>query len=345
MVKRAAAPAYDVLDEAAVIAELTHEFGDDAASLGKPVAARDYISTQCASLDMAIGRPGIPVGAITNIYGKEASGKSTLTYHVLAETQRRGGFAVLYDSEGAYDYDRGARIGLDFDKLIMLEPANLEQAFDQIVKIIRTVSVPQPETLITIALDSVAGAPAKAQLEGNFGDSHPAAQARAVSQALPVLSPLIRSTKTALLLVNQLRATLPIGPMGGYGGPKDTQIAEGSIRYWSHLRLHFQQSGTVPAGEKESPTGIETFAKVIKNKTAPPFRTARFVIDFMHGIDKTAAQLDVAQKIGAVVTRGGWYKYGERSFRADDFAEILAGDEALRQQIANAPLIWLEGPE
>lgn len=325
-------------DEAAIVSLLADEYGEDSVTLGKPVAARDYISTQSASLDFAIGRPGVPVGGITNIFGPEGSGKSTVVDHILAETQARGGYAVLYDSEGAYDIERGSRIGVDYDRLIMLEPQTLERVFDQVDKIITDVSAKRPDALITIALDSVAGAPTKAMLEGNYGDAHPGTQARAVSQALPVLVQKIRRTKTALLLVGQLRAKLEFSPIPGQ--QKETQIAEGSIRYYSHLRMRFQKSGEV--GEKGEPTGIWTHGFIAKNKTAPPYRTTKFIIDFWNGIDRVQSALEVAQRVGLVTLRGGWYKLGETSFRGDEFGKVLADNPALVAMIEKAPELWVE---
>jgi recombination protein RecA len=338
MAAKAAPRPDEEFDEHALVELLAEEYGEETVALGKPVPARDYISTQSASLDYAIGRPGIPVGAVTNIFGPEGSGKSTVVNHILAETQRRGGFAVLYDSEGAYDIERGRRMGIDYERLIMLEPDNLERVFDQVEKIVSDVSQKRPDTLITIAIDSVAGAPTKAMLEGSFGDAHPASQAKAVSQALPVLVQKVRRTQTALILVGQLRAKLEFSPIPGQ--QKETQVAEGSIRYYSHLRLRFQKAGEV--GEKGSPTGIWTLGYTAKNKTAPPFRTAKFIIDFWSGIDKAQSALDVAQKIGLVQMRGGWYRYGDRSFRADDFADVLASSEELQAAIAHAPESWID---
>ncbi len=320
---------------------LVQMLGEENASRGKPVAARDYVSTQCASLDYAIGRPGIPVGAVTNIYGPEASGKSTLAYHLGAETQNRGGFFVLYDSEGAYDYDRAKRIGLDYDEVVMLNPRTLEKVFDQVEEIIKKVSLQDPERLITIVIDSIAGAPAQAMLEGEYGDAHPAAQARAISSAMPRLVPLIATTKTSLVLVGQTRANLEFSP--NPRANKETQIGEGAIRFYSHLRIRTQMAGEI--GEKGEPSGIFTLAYTKKNKTAPPFRTARFEIDFWNGINRMAAALDVAQKIGQVQMRGGWFKYGDVTFRAADFDKVLENAPALQEAIKAAPMHWIEERE
>jgi recombination protein RecA len=320
--------------------ELQGEFGESAASTGKIVEARDYISTQCPLIDYVIGRGGIPTGALTNIYGEEGSGKSTVLYHLLAETIRRGGYAVLYDAEGAYDYERGERIGIDFSKLIFLTPDHIEGAFDEIERILQRVSLRNPDALVLIGIDSIAAAVTKAQIEGSFEESHPAAQARAVSTALPKLLPSIRKTNTALVAVGQLRAKMSIGPSWG-GPPQTTQIAEGSLKYYSFLRMYFRKAGEI--GDKDEPSGIESIVDIRKNKTAPPYRSIRFPIDFLHGIDVVQSKLVLAQKLGLVNAAGGWYKYEDQeSFRSTDFGAVLAKYPDIDEALALAPLLWRE---
>ena len=341
--KRAAKPVLtdtgeDLTPEALAV-ELQTEFGESAASTGKIVEARDYISTQCPLIDYSIGRNGIPTGALTNIYGEEGSGKSTVLYHLLAETILRGGYAILYDAEGAYDYERGERIGIDFSKLIFLTPDHIEGAFDEIEAILNRVSLRNPNALVLIGIDSVAAAVTKAQIEGSYEDSHPAAQARAVSTAMPKLLPSIRKTNTALVVVGQLRAKMSIGP--SWGGPQTTQIAEGSLKYYSFLRMYFRKMGE-PYGDKEAPTGIMSLVDIRKNKTAPPYRTTQFPIDFLHGIDIVQSKLTLAVRLGLVDLRGGWYKYGEDSFRGVDFGDILTKNPDIDEALKLAPLLWRE---
>jgi recombination protein RecA len=323
----------------ALAVELQGEFGESAASTGKIVEARDYISTQCPLIDYVIGRNGIPTGALTNIYGEEGSGKSTVLYHLLAETIRRGGYAVLYDAEGAYDYERGERIGIDFSKLIFLTPDHIEGAFDEIERILQRVSLRNPDALVLIGIDSIAAAVTKAQIEGSFEDSHPAAQARAVSTALPKLLPSIRKTNTALVAVGQLRAKMAIGP--SWGGPQTTQIAEGSLKYYSFLRMYFRKFGEY--GDKDEPVGINAIVDIRKNKTAPPYRSIQFPIDFLHGIDIVQSKLTLAVKLGLVDLRGGWYKYEDQeSFRATDFGDVLQKCPNIDEALALAPMLWRE---
>lgn len=328
----------ETLTPEALAVELQTEFGESAASTGKIIEARDYISTQCPLIDYVIGRNGIPTGAATNIYGEEGSGKSTVLYHLMAEVINRGGYAVLYDAEGAYDYERGQRIGIDFSKLIFLTPDHIEGAFDEIEAIINRVSLRNPDSLVLIGIDSIAAAVTKAQIEGSYEDSHPAAQARAVSQAMPKLLPSIRKTNTALVLVGQLRAKMSIGP--SWGGPQTTQIAEGSLKYYSFLRMYFRKAGEI--GDKDEPSGIESIVEIRKNKTAPPYRTTRFPIDFLYGIDIVQSKLQLAVKLGLVDLRGGWYKYGEDSFRGVDFGDILTKNPDIDEALKLAPLLWRE---
>ncbi len=346
--KREERPEDEVVDAAAITPQyitdsLREEYGADTASIGQITEARDYISTQCATLDFALGRPGIPTAGITNIFGDEASGKSTLGYHLLAETQRRNGIAVLCDYEGAYDFDRGKRIGIKFDDLVMITSPTLDGAFDAIESAMRLIRRSDPNRLICIVLDSLAGAPTKASLEAAYGDILPADKARLVSGSLPKLHAVLRETNTALVLVNQLRAKITMGPV--WGGPKETQTAENSLKFWSSVRIHTAAFGA-PVGDKDAPSGIEVIAHVKKNKCAPPFRQARFIINFWDGIDTAAAKLTLATKLGIVTTGGGWYQYdGNERFRAGAFASTLAKFPEIDEALAKAPLLWMHEEE
>lgn len=335
--KRPEADVSLVLDEEGLVDHLQEKFGEHAAN-ERIEPARNYISTRCASLDYAIGRAGVPVGRVINFYGQEGSSKSTTLYHILAETQHRDGFAVLWDAEGAYDRERGDRMGINFDRLIRITPSNMEEGFDEIVEIVTTVAPRHPDKLITIGVDSVAACVPKAELEGNIGDVNPGIRARVVSTALAKVNEMIKSTQATLILVGQLRNKLEFGGIPG-AGPRYTQIAEQSIKFYSSLRVSFVKVGTV--GDKDEPEGIEVLAKVEKNKVAPPYKKTRFVVTFWDGVDRELAMLDVAEKIGRVHKSGSWYEFDGKKFRASDFVRVLTEAPSLVEEIKAAPERWV----
>ena len=327
-----------------IVSMLRERHGDAAAETGKIVPAREYISTQSAMGDFTIGRGGVPCGRITNIYGQEGSAKSTLGYHCLTECQRRGGTSILYDAEGAWDRERADLIGIDYDSLIVLTPKNMEESFAEIKDIIDHIAHRQPNKLICILYDSIAGGMPQAVLDGTIGDAHPAARARLVSDALPDLNDSIRRTNTALILVGQLRNKLEFGGIPGRG-PKYTQIADQSLKYWSSLRLSFTKVGVI--GEAEAPTGIEVMCYVEKNKVAPPYKRCRFPVMFWDGIDRAKSMLDVAIKIGLVKQVGSWYEVDgyDKKFRGMDFVDVLAAKPDLITAIKAAPELWVKEQE
>jgi recombination protein RecA len=331
------------LTPAELVDYLHEEMDNQSASSGGFVAPRAYISTQCAALDFGIGRPGIPTGGITNIYGDESSGKSTVSYHLLAETQSRDGIAILIDTEAAYDYDRGKRIGVNYDDLVILDPPTLEEAFDEIEAAIIKIRTRNPDRLALVVFDSIAGESTKASLEGSYADIHPADRARIVSGALPRLhQKALKGSNCALVLVNQLRAKIEMGP--SWGGPKMTQVAENSLKFWSSLRIHFRAASApiTTDGRKESEAiGIEVVGEFKKNKIGPNFRKAQFAIKFWDGIDKAGSKLAVAVKVGLVTMGGGWYQIDGDKFRAKDWPEYLRTHPELDSLIAQAPLLWM----
>ncbi len=333
-----------VLTPQEIVNNLREAHGEGAAKAGGLPTARGYISTQCATLDYALGRNGIPTAGITNIFGEESSGKSTVSYHLLAETQRRGGIAILIDSEGAYDYDRGRRIGINYEELIRLEPITLQESFDVIEDAILQIKASDPNRLACVVFDSIAGQTTKAAMEGSYSDIIPADRARVVSQALPKLNQtVLLGSNVALVLVNQLRAKIEMGP--SWGGPKMTQTAEGSLRFWSAVRIHFRAaSAPIRAGTKEDSDaiGIKVTGKIVKNKVAPNFKNAEFEIRFWDGIDKDGAKLGLALKVGIVTMGGGWYVFGERKFRAKEWPEILKANPDIDKMLEAAPLLWME---
>ncbi len=330
------------LTPAELVAYLHEEMDNESASSGGFVPAREYISTQCATLDFGIGRPGVPTGGITNIYGDESSGKSTVGYHLIAETQRRDGIAILIDTEGAYDYDRGKRIGIDYEELVILTPPTLEEAFDEIEAAIIKIRTRNPDRLALVDFDSIAGESTKASLEGSYSDIHPADRARIVSGALPRLhQKALKGSNAALVLVNQLRAKIEMGP--SWGGSKMTQVAENSLKFWSSLRIHFRAANTpitVDARKDSEAIGIDVVGEFKKNKIGPNFKKIQFQIMFWDGINKDAAKLAVAVKVGLVTMGGGWYQVDGTKFRAADWGKYLSEHPEMDKLIGAAPQLW-----
>ena len=300
-----------------------------------------YLDTQCPMLNYIIGRPGVPVGRLTTVIGLEASGKSTLGLHLLAETQRRGGIAVLVDSERRYWKERAERIGIDHDSLVQLIGDTLEESLRLIEHFIIAVRKENDKIPLTIVYDSVAGSPTVADVEASYSDNIPAKHARVLSIAMRRIHPLISRHNVTLVFINQLRNKIQFG--WGGGRPQMVMLGEHPLTYWSSLKIHLQQVQRV--GSTDDPTGIVVAAEILKNTTAPPFRKCQFTIDFMDGIDYVSSALDVALAIGLVEQNRGWFRVqGEdKPFRRDAFGEVLEQRPDLLEEIQKAPLRWMNG--
>jgi recombination protein RecA len=307
----------------------------------------DYISTQCATLDFAIGRPGIPVRRLTVLYGREGSGKSTVAYHILAETQRRNGIAILIDAEHRYSRDRGERIGLDHSRLVTLTPTTMEECFQDIEKIVAYVREEDASRLVCIAIDSLAALPTKKQMEAEIDDAiQPGGAARLVSRELQKITGLISKYDIALVVVNQLRQHIDIS-----GDPRNRErrkvmrnhamIAEGPLVYYGSLFIYFVSIGSL--GEKETPTGITVRADIRKNSIAPEGKRVTFDIDFLRGVDQDGSKLDLLERLGVIERNGAWYAYGGAKFQRRGFSAFLEEHPELEGAISQAPLLWLEG--
>ena len=331
------------LSAADIIAHIKEEYGEDAVRTGIEIHPRSYISTQCAALDYALGIKGVPTSGITNLYGDESSGKSSTSYHILAETQARGGVGILIDTESAWDGERAERIGIVTKDLVRLEPDTLEDGFDEIEDTIRFIRHRDDDRLVCIVYDSVAGGATKASLSGSYADIHPADRARFVSGALPRLHlKSLKNSNVAFILVNQLRDKIEMGPT--WGGKKQTQVAENSIKFWSGVRIHFRATSTpiTVDGKRDSePLGIEVVADVKKNKAGGRANTkAQFQIMYWDGINKTESKLVVAIKTGLVAQGGGWYHCEGDRFRGSQWAAYLKEHPDLEPLLAEAPLLW-----
>ncbi len=282
------------------LASLTKRFGDGAIMcLGEASHLDvDVIPTGSLSLDLALGVGGVPRGRVTEIYGPEGSGKTTLAQHVVAEAQEVGGVAAFIDMEHALDPAYARRCGVDTDALLISQPDTGEQALEIAEALIRSGAVD------VIVVDSVAALVPRAEIEGEMGDSHPGLQARLMSQALRKLSGVIKQSNTALIFTNQLREK--IGVM--FGNPETTSGGR-ALKFYASVRLDIRRVTSIK--ERGELIGTRTRVRVTKNKVAPPFRVAEFDLMYAEGISREGDLLDVAVDLGIVEKRGSYYYYGD----------------------------------
>jgi len=257
----------------------------------------DAIPTGAINLDAAIGVGGIPRGRVTEIYGPESSGKTTLCLHVVANAQRQGGTAAFIDAEHALDTDYAAKLGVDIDKLLVSQPDTGEQAMEICEILVRSGAVD------VIVIDSVAALVPKAEIEGEMGESHMGLQARLMSQALRKLTGAIARSNCPVIFINQLREK--IGVM--FGNPETTTGGK-ALKFYASLRLDIRRIG--PVKEKEDVIGSHVRVKVVKNKVAPPFKQAEFDIMYAEGISHTSLLVDIGAESGIIEKSGAWYSYG-----------------------------------
>src|SRR5687767_13564874 len=259
----------------------------------------DAISTGAINLDAAIGIGGIPRGRVTEIYGPESSGKTTLCLHVVANAQREGGVAAYIDAEHALDTDYARKLGVEVENLLISQPDTGEQALEICEILVRSGAVD------VIVIDSVAALVPKAEIEGDMGDSHVGLQARLMSQALRKLTGAIARSKTSVIFINQLREK--IGVM--FGNPETTTGGK-ALKFYASVRLDIRRIG--PVKEKEDVIGSHVRVKVVKNKVAPPFKQAEFDIMYAEGISHASLVLDIEAESGIIDRWGAWYSYGSQ---------------------------------
>jgi recombination protein RecA len=283
-----------------VIAQIEKQYGQGAImQMDEQSYARIVgIPTGSLSLDIALGGMGVPRGRVTELFGPESSGKTTLALHVIAKAQQTGGVAAFIDAEHALDTTWARRLGVDVSSLLVSQPDTGEQALDIAEMLVRSNSVD------VIVVDSVAALTPKAEIEGEMGDTHVGLQARLMSQAMRKLTGVISKSKTALIFINQIR--MKIGVM--FGNPETTTGGR-ALKFYSSVRIDVRRLATIKEGG--AAVGSRVRARVVKNKIAPPFREAEFDIMFDHGISYEGDLLDLAVAGGVVEKSGAWLNYGD----------------------------------
>jgi recombination protein RecA len=266
----------------------------------RPIVEVPVISTGSIALDKALGIGGIPRGRVTEIFGPESSGKTTLALHAIAEAQKKGGIAAFIDAEHALDTSYARKLGVNCEELLVAQPDTGEQALEIADMLVRSGAID------CLVIDSVAALVPRAEIEGEMGDSHMGLQARLMSQALRKLTGTIGKTNTAVIFINQIR--MKIGVV--FGNP-ETTTGGNALKFYSSVRLDIRRTGAIKEGQDV--VGNRTKVRVVKNKMAPPFKEVEFDIMYGEGISKTGEILDIGVESTVVEKSGSWYSYkGER---------------------------------
>ncbi|MDE2091700.1 MAG: recombinase RecA [Gammaproteobacteria bacterium] len=309
---------------AAALSQIEKQFGKGSVMrLGDHTASRDVevFSTGSLGLDIALGVGGLPRGRVVEIYGPEASGKTTLTLQVIAEVQRKGGTAAFVDAEHALDPTYAGKLGVNVDDLLISQPDTGEQALEIADMLVRSAAVD------VVVVDSVAALTPKAEIEGEMGDSHMGLQARLMSQALRKLTANIKRSNTLVIFINQIR--MKIGVM--FGNP-ETTTGGNALKFYASVRLDIRRIGAIKKGEEV--IGSETRVKVVKNKVAPPFRQAEFEILYGEGISRAGEIIELGVLQNLIEKSGAWYSYKGK--------KIAQGKEAAREYMQQNPEVAAE---
>lgn len=303
---------------AAALGQIEKSYGKGSVmKLGqRPLVEIEAISTGSLGLDLALGIGGLPKGRIIEIFGPESSGKTTLTLHVIAEAQKKGGVCAFIDAEHALDPSYAKKLGVDTNELIISQPDTGEQALEIADTLVRSGAID------VLVIDSVAALVPKAEIEGEMGDSHMGLQARLMSQALRKLTASVSNNNCMIIFINQIR--MKIGVM--FGSP-ETTTGGNALKFYASVRLDIRRIGSIK--DKEEVTGSQTRVKVVKNKVAPPFRTVEFDITYGSGISKEGEMIDLGVKLDLVEKSGAWFSY--------DNTRIGQGRENAKQYLKDHP--------
>ena len=311
----------------AALAQIEKQFGKGSIMrLGEGEVIEDIqvVSTGSLGLDIALGVGGLPRGRVVEIYGPESSGKTTLTLQVIAEMQKVAGTCAFIDAEHALDIQYAQKLGVNLQELLISQPDTGEQALEIVDALVRSGSID------LIVIDSVAALTPKAELEGEMGDSLPGLQARLMSQALRKLTGTIKKTNTMVIFINQIR--MKIGVM--FGNP-ETTTGGNALKFYASVRLDIRRTGSIKKAEEV--IGSETKVKVVKNKVAPPFKTAEFDILYGEGISREGEIIDMGVNARILDKSGAWYAYnGEKIGQGKDNArEYLRENPEIAREIEN----------
>ncbi len=304
---------------AAALMQIEKQYGKGAVMrMGDAGLVRDIeaVPTGSLALDIALGIGGLPKGRIVEIYGPESSGKTTLALSTIAEAQKQGGVAAFVDAEHALDPAYAERLGVNLDDLLISQPDTGEQALEIVDMLVRSGAVD------VIVVDSVAALTPKAEIEGDMGDAHVGLQARLMSQALRKLTANIKRSNALVVFINQIR--MKIGVM--FGNP-ETTTGGNALKFYASVRLDIRRTGAIKKGDEV--LGNETKVKVVKNKVAPPFKTAHFEILYNEGISKLGELIDLGVEYGLVQKSGAWYSVGKE--------RIGQGKDNARQYLKEHP--------